>query len=79
MTTRQIHICELLERLGFTRDKQIKLYGSRFELVSDPVMKAKNLVFVDAVEEKSRQLRRVRIPLMIVKMAVRQALRGFRR
>ena len=79
MTARQTHICELLKRLGFTRDKQIKLYGSRFELVSDPVMKANNLVFVEAVEQKSRQLKRVRIPLMIVKMALRQSRRGFRR
>jgi hypothetical protein len=45
------------------------LYGSQFELVSDPLIVDNDLVFVDAVEQKSGQRRRVRIPLMIVRMA----------
>jgi hypothetical protein len=32
-----------------------------------------DVVFVDAVEQKSGELRRVRIPLMIVKMATDRA------
>jgi hypothetical protein len=70
MTTRQIRLCELLKRLGFRKENRIKLYGSRFELVSDPVMKEDTVAFVDAIEQKTRQLRRVRIPMMIIKMAI---------
>ena len=69
MTASQIHLCERLKRLGFTREKQIKLYGSQFELTSDPVVMSDTVVFFDAVEQKSGQLRRVRIPLTIVNMA----------
>jgi hypothetical protein len=74
MTSREIRVCERLKRLGFTRENQVKLYGSQFELVSDPVVVDNDLVFVDAVEQKSGQRRRVRIPLMIVKMATEDAV-----
>jgi hypothetical protein len=66
-------MCDRLKRLGFTRENQIKLYGTQFRLVGDPLIMSDNVVFVDAVEQKSGELRRVRIPLMIVKMATDQA------
>jgi hypothetical protein len=44
---------------------------SQFELVGDPVV-SDTVVFFDAVEQKSGQLRRVRIPLTIVHMAAQQ-------
>lgn len=69
MTSTQIHLCERLKRLGFSRDNQIKLYGSQFEVVSDPLVMSDEVVFVDAVDQKSGQRRRVRIPLTVVKMA----------
>ena len=47
----------------------MKLYGEEFELISDPFVVGDDLIFVDAIEKKSRQQRRVRIPLPIVKMA----------
>ncbi|HXZ41848.1 MAG TPA: hypothetical protein VEG68_13985 [Terriglobales bacterium] len=47
----------------------MKLYGEEFELLSDPLVMGDDLVFVDAIEKKSRQLRRIRIPLPIVNMA----------
>jgi hypothetical protein len=72
MTLIQIHLCERLKRLGFSREKQIRLYGSQFELVGDPVVMSDSVVFCDAVEQKSGELRRVRIPLTIVKMAAQQ-------
>ena len=62
-------MCERLKRLGYARENQVKLYGSLFELVSDPLIMDNDLVFVDAVEQKSGERRRVRIPLMIVRMA----------
>ena len=47
----------------------MKLYGETFELVGEPIVMADNLIFVDAINTKSGQLRRVRIPLPILKMA----------
>lgn len=69
MTAAQLHMRERLMRLGFSREKQIKLYGAQFELVGDPVVMSDSVVFIDAVEQKSGLLRRVRIPLTIVNMA----------
>ena len=79
MTNIQTRLSERLKRLGFSRENQIRLYGAQFELVGDPVVMSDNVVFVDAVEQKSGQLRRVRIPLNIVRMATEQTgkrLRG---
>ena len=50
----------------------MKLYGEEFELLSDPFIVGNDVVFVDAIERKSRQQRRVRIPLPIVHMANNQ-------
>jgi hypothetical protein len=69
MTGHNSGLCERLKRLGFAQENRMKLYGEEFELLSDPVIVANDLVFVDAIERKSRQQRRVRIPLPIVQMA----------
>ena len=69
MTATQTQLYERLKRLGFTREKQIRLYGSQFEVVGDPVVLSDTVVFFDAVEQKSGERRRVRIPLTIVQMA----------
>lgn len=69
MTEKQINLLARLKRLGFTKGNQLKLYGEVFELVSEPIFMADNVVLVDATERKSGQLRRVRIPLPIVNMA----------
>jgi len=73
MTATQVHLCERLKQLGFSRESQIRLYGSQFELVGDPLVISDGVVFVDAVERKSGESCRVRIPLNIVKMATEQA------
>ena len=62
-------LCETLKRLGYAQNNQVRLYGEVFDLVSDPVSISGDFVYVDAVEQKSNQLRRVRIPLIIVQMA----------
>lgn len=72
MTATQIHLSKRLKQLGFSRENQIKLYGSQFELVGDPLVISADVVFVDAIELKSGQSCRVRIPLNIVKMATEQ-------
>jgi len=72
MTEKQVILFASLKRFGFTTGNQIKLYGEVFELVSEPVVEADNMVHVDATEKKSGQPRRVRIPLPIVHMASRE-------
>ena len=62
-------LCERLKRLGFAQENRMRLYGEEFELVSDPFIVGHDVVFVDAIERKSRMQRRVRIPLPIVHMA----------
>jgi hypothetical protein len=69
MTEKQINLTARLKRLGFTKGNQMKLYGEVFEVVSEPIFMADNVVLVDATERKSGQPRRVRIPLPIVNMA----------
>ena len=73
MTAIQLHLSERLKQLGFSRNSQIKLYGSQFELVGDPLVISDDVVFVDALERKSGQSCRVRIPLNIVRMATEQS------
>lgn len=73
MTKEQSTLCARLRQLGYAQDKQVKLYGEMFELVSDPISVGDNLIFIDARERKSGQRRRVRIPLTVVHMARQQS------
>lgn len=62
-----------LKGLGFAQGNQMKLYGQTFEVAGEPVAVAQDVVLVDAIEKKSGQLRRIRIPLPILKMAADRA------
>jgi len=62
-------LCEAIRRLGFARNHRVRLYGEVFDLISDPISVSETSVFVDAVERKSGQVRRVRIPSTIVQIA----------
>ena len=69
MSERQVRLCEKLKRLGYGQNSQIRLYGDKFDVTSDPVVIAEHLVVVDAVEQKTGRPRRIRIPLNILNMA----------
>jgi len=69
MTATEVRLCERLRQLGFSRLSQTRLDGSQFELVGDPVVSSELVVLVDAVERKSGESCRVRIPLNILEMA----------
>ena len=58
-----------LKWLGFRPGNQMKLYGETFEFLSEPIVMTDNVVLLDAIEKKTGQARRVRIPLSIVNMA----------
>jgi hypothetical protein len=51
------------------RNNQVRLSEEVLDLVSNPVSVGDNFEFVDAVERKSGQVRRVRISPIIVRMA----------
>ena len=69
MPTQEVALCENLKRMGFTQKNQMRLYGQEYEVVSDPIVLADDVVFVDAIEKKTGRSRRVRIPLTIVQRA----------
>ena len=66
-------LCEIIKRLGYAQNTQVRLYGEAFDIVSDPFSVGENDVFVDARERKSGRARRLRIPLSIVHTAKRVA------
>jgi hypothetical protein len=47
----------------------MKLYGAIFELISDPIVVSEKLVFIDGIDKKSGERRRIRIPLVVLRMA----------
>ncbi len=69
MTQQQVALCERLKRLGYEKNKQLRMYGQDFDLISDPITIGEHLYVVDAIERKSKNLRRVRIPLPVINMA----------
>jgi hypothetical protein len=58
-----------LRSLGFAPGNQMRLYGRKFEFVSEPIVVARHLVLMDAIDAVSGKIERVRIPLPILKTA----------
>ena len=54
---------------------QVRLYGADYDLISDPIVVGDRLVLVDAIERRSEQSTRIRIPLTNLAVA-RQNLLG---
>lgn len=73
MNAATVTLCDRLKRLGYAPNIQMRLYGEMFELTSDPIVVNDNLAFVDGIEKKSRKPRRIRIPLLILRMAKESA------
>jgi hypothetical protein len=69
MTDKNVNLCQRLQRLGFTKGSQMKLYGEILDFISEPIILADDVVLVDAQEKKTGVTRRVRIPLPVVHMA----------
>jgi hypothetical protein len=62
-------LCETLQSLGFSPGNQVRLYGRNYEVVSEPIVVARNLVLVDALDADSGRIERLRIPLPILRKA----------
>ena len=61
-----------LKNLGFTVGTRMRL-GEIFEMAGEPIIVSNSLVLVDAIEIKSGEQKRVRIPLPILKVASERA------
>jgi hypothetical protein len=55
--------------LRYAKKRKIKLYGKELEIVSDPVIRKDDDVFVDAHEEGTDNVRQVQVPRNVVEMA----------
>jgi hypothetical protein len=64
-------ICDKLQKLGYAREKHIKLYGEDLQLVSNPVPEGNGFA-VEGVARTSGNLIRVRIPLTLVYRAQKE-------
>jgi hypothetical protein len=69
MTAEQVNLCERLKRLGFSHGNHMNLYGQHFEVRGEPLVIADNVVLFDAINRKSGESCRVRIPVTILHMA----------
>jgi hypothetical protein len=70
MNEKHANLSLRLKRLGFTIGNQMRLYGEVFEFVSEPIVMTDSVVLLDATEKKTGQMKRVRVPLPIVHMAM---------
>jgi hypothetical protein len=57
--------CARIRDLGFTTSKQIKMYGERFELVSDPFEEG-DCTAVRAISGNDPTIRVLRLPVSII-------------
>lgn len=57
--------CAKIRDLGFTASKQIKMYGERFEIVSDPFDEG-DCIAVRAISRNDPAVRILRLPIAIL-------------
>jgi len=60
---------EEVRRYGYAKNQKIKLYGKELQIVSDPVSRQDDSIFVDAREEGTGDVRQVQVPRNVVEMA----------
>jgi len=64
-------ICERLKKIGYTRQRSIRLYGEKLHLVSDPVADEIGYSIL-AIVGRTGNLKHLQIPLPIVSMLERE-------
>ena len=63
------NLLEAVQRFGYAKAKKVRLYGKELELVSDPINRQGDEVFIDAREKRTGQVQQVQVPRNIVEMA----------
>jgi hypothetical protein len=69
---RQGWVCLRLRDLGYAKERHIRLYGNDLHLTSNP-MADDGGYSVEGIERKSGAVRRMRIPLMVVRVVEQEA------
>jgi hypothetical protein len=64
-------VCERLRSLGYRSAKTIRLYGEELHLLSDPAPHENGFV-IEGITVQSSIVKRVRIPLSVVRMVERE-------
>jgi hypothetical protein len=57
--------CAKIKDLGFTASRHIKMYGERFEIVSDPFSEG-DCIAVHAISGNDSRIRTLRLPIAIL-------------
>lgn len=70
MTEKHTHLFQRLQKLGFTKGTQMKLYGEMYDFTGEPIIVTDDVAVIDAEEKNTGQVRRVRIPLHVVRTAI---------
>jgi hypothetical protein len=68
----QSAMCQRLKAMGYERQKQIRMYGEEFDVISDPVPDG-NGVIIGVVSRRSGKARHLRLPLSILEMVRHKA------
>lgn len=67
----EVLICERLKKFGYSQERQIRLYGEEFHLISNPFPDGNGFA-VEGMEHTSGNLRIMRIPLSLVQTLKRE-------
>jgi hypothetical protein len=69
---RQGWVCNRLRDLGYAKERHIRLYGKDLRLTSNPIVDDGGYC-VDGIESKSGTVRRIHLPLMMVRVVEQEA------
>jgi hypothetical protein len=67
----EILICERLKKFGYSQERNIRLYGEEFHLMSNPFPDGNGFA-VEGIARSSGQLKRMHIPLSLVQTLKRE-------
>ena len=67
----EILICERLKKFGYSKEREIRLYGDQFHLISNPFPDGNGFA-VEGIARSSGQLKRMHIPLSLVQTLKRE-------
>ena len=70
----EVLICERLKKVGYTQEREIRLYGEEFHLISNPFPEGNGFA-VEGIEHASGKTRIMHIPLSLVQTLRRDVLR----
>ena len=68
---RKIFICERLQKLGYARERRVRLYGEELHLTANPIADGTGFS-IEGLTTRTGHKKRLRIPLTIVEVLERE-------